>query len=110
MALFFDSTWFDERLRACGLSRGDVATALGLSAVQIEELWKDQRELGAQDVRLIAALIGAEPSEVASRAGVSTPVPGDESMDLAGITRRIERIERLLLEITELLRSRGLGK
>jgi transcriptional regulator with XRE-family HTH domain len=103
MALFFDSQWFDQRLSAAGLSRSDVATALGLSPSQVEDLWKDQRELRAQDVRIIAALLGAVPAEVAGRAGVSTPVPKEEGAVLASLAARVERIEATLLEIRQLL-------
>ena len=105
MALFFDFQWFDERLSAVGLSRSDVAAALGLSPSQVDDLWKDQRELRAQDVRIIAALIGATPAEVAGRAGISTPVPQEENAAIAGLASRMERIETALLEIRQLLLS-----
>jgi transcriptional regulator with XRE-family HTH domain len=105
MALFFDSQWFDARLRAVGLSRQDVATALGLTAAQVDDLWKDQRELKAQEVRIVAALFGVEAAEVASRAGISTPVPKEEPGDLAALTARIERIEQTLVEIRNLVLS-----
>jgi transcriptional regulator with XRE-family HTH domain len=96
MALFFDSDWFDSRLAAARLKRADAATALGLSDTEIAELWKDQRELSAHDVRLLAALLGAPREEVARRAGVSTPLPYDED---AGIGERLARIEAELAEI-----------
>jgi transcriptional regulator with XRE-family HTH domain len=105
MSLFFDAQWFDAHLRAAGLSRSDVATALGLSASQIEDLWKDQRELGAQDVRILAALIGAPPAEVAAHAGISTPVPREQRSDAAFLAERMERMEKLLIEIRDLVRK-----
>ncbi|MBA1403606.1 DNA-binding protein, partial [Klebsiella pneumoniae] len=61
MALFFDSQWFDARLAAVGLDRGAVAAALGLNAGQIAEVWKDQRELSAHDVRLLSMLLSVSP-------------------------------------------------
>ena len=106
MALFFDSAWFDARLAAAGLQRGDVAAALGLSNEQIGEVWKDQRELSANDVRLMAALLAVPASEVASRAGVSTPVPKDVPSDAAALAElgdRMARVERTLAEIKTLL-------
>ena len=105
MALFFDAAWFDARLRAASLSHDDVATALGLSRHQLAELWKDQRELKANDVRILAALIGARAEEVAERAGISTPVPKDAPADLAGLNARLDRIEAALAEIVALLRA-----
>ena len=104
MALFFDSAWFDARLAAAGLARADAAAALGLSAEQIAELWKDQRELSAKDVRILAALLAVLPAEIASRAGVSTPVPKDLPRDeLAAFAERLDRVERDLAEIKTLL-------
>ncbi|HUO90789.1 MAG TPA: hypothetical protein VMU08_16565 [Rhizomicrobium sp.] len=106
MALFFDSAWFDARLAAAGLQRGDVAAALGLSSEQIGEVWKDQRELSANDVRLLSALLAVPAADVASHAGVSTPVPRDVPPDaaaLAEFNERLTRVERTLAEIKALL-------
>lgn len=100
MALFFDSDWFDSRLAAAGLKHADAAAALGLSETEIAELWKDQRELTAHNVRLLAALLGAPREEVAKRAGISTPLPGDAGVDL---NERLARIEVELAEIKSLL-------
>jgi len=102
MALFFDSDWFDARLAKAGLSRPDAARALGLDDVQLAELWKDQRELRAADVRILAALLAATPEEVATRAGVSTPVPRSDGRDLE---TRVTRIEAELAAIRRELHS-----
>ncbi len=105
MALFFDSLWFDARLAALGLRRSDVAAALGLSGDDIGELWKDQRELTARDVRLLAALLGVTGAEIASRAGIATPVPQEPPQNteqrLARIEAELGEIKRLLLTLTE---------
>jgi len=104
MALFFDSDWFDARLRAAGLQRADAAAALGLDAGQVAEVWKDQRELSASDVRILSALLAAPPAEIASRAGVSTPVPKDPPPDaLAELGERLARLERAVDEIKALI-------
>ena len=98
MSLFFDREWFDERLAALGLSKAELAVALGLAEGDIDAMWKDQRELKAGDVRILAALLGVEPREIAHRAGISTPVPtsGDH---LAAVMVRLERIEQMLVEL-----------
>ena len=101
MALFFDSQWFDARLAALSLKRADMAAALGMGESEIAEVWKDQRELSADHVRLIAALLNVEPKEVADRAGVSTPVPRDDDIET-----RLARIEAELAEIKALLKRR----
>jgi hypothetical protein len=106
MALFFDSTWFDARLESVGLSRSDLATALGLAEAEIGDMWKDQRELRAQDVRIIAALLGSSPAEVAEHAGISTPLPKDDDQAIRAIFQRLDRIEKTLAEIKTLLQAR----
>ena len=107
MALFFDAEWFDSRLASRGLSRKDVASALGLDERQITEMWKDQRELSVRDVRILAQLLGASPQEVAARAGVSTPVPSEPTADsnaaLAEMADRLARVERSLIELKALI-------
>ena len=101
MALFFDSAWFDTRLSALGLARATLAAALGLDETELAEVWKDQRELTAAQVRTVAALLAADAKEIASRAGISTPVPCD-----GAIEQRLARIEADLAEIKSMLRSR----
>jgi transcriptional regulator with XRE-family HTH domain len=104
MALFFDGEWFDARLTAVHLSRADLARALGLDEMQIAEVWKDQRELSARDVSLIAALLNVPAEDVSGHAGISTPVPrGDAHSELV---ERLERVERELEEIKSLLARR----
>jgi uncharacterized protein YceH (UPF0502 family) len=76
MALFFDAAWFDARLGERGVSREVMAAAAGLSAADLALVFKDQREISAQEVAVFAELLGAPAAEVASRAGISTPVPG----------------------------------
>lgn len=105
MALFFDSAWFDARLQSLGLSRSDLGTALGLSDQELLEVWKDQRELKASDVRIIAALLGARPAEIAEHAGVSTPVPKDDDATTTAILHRLNQIEKTLAELKVLIHA-----
>ena len=88
MALFFDAEWFDARLKAVGMPREALAAALGLTAEEISDLWKDQREMSASEVRVIAGLIGAGADDVARHAGISTPAP-----TRPGVDERLSRIE-----------------
>ncbi len=103
MALFFDSEWFDARLATCGLKRGDLGLALGLSENEIGEVWKDQREINAGQVRVMAALLGVTPQVIATHAGISTPAPRDELTEhrLARIERDLQEIKALLGELRE---------
>ncbi len=112
MALFFDSKWFDARLSAMGLTHADAATALGITAEQLGEMWKDQRELSVKDVRLLAALLGTDVKEISERAGIATPVPrpsadlGEIALKLEALTERFDRLERNVEDIKKLLLRR----
>jgi lambda repressor-like predicted transcriptional regulator len=76
MALFFDAAWFDAQLTERGISRRVMAAAAGMSDADLTLVFKDQRELTAQEVAAFAELLGVAPAEIARQAGVSTPVPG----------------------------------
>ena len=94
MALFFDAEWFDARLGARGLSRGVLAAAAGLSDEELALAFKDQREISAREVAVFAELLGASVAEVARRAGVSTPTPGeDPAARIAALERRVAALE-----------------
>jgi len=95
MALFFDADWFDARLAGRGLARDVLAAAAGLSGAELAEVFKDQRELSAGQVAKFAELLGVTAAEVASRAGVSTPLPGaaDTAQRIAALERRVAALE-----------------
>jgi plasmid maintenance system antidote protein VapI len=79
-----------------------VARLLSLSRTQVDELWKDQRELSADNVMMLARFLNVAPEVVANRAGVSTPVPkrdlqaGDEVQVLR---ERVARLEAQLMSL-----------
>jgi transcriptional regulator with XRE-family HTH domain len=98
MALFFDGEWFDARLAAAHLSRADVALALGVSDAALAEIWKDQRELSAADVSILAALLAVPPQDIATHAGISTPVPKAQP-SLADLAARLEKVEAELAHL-----------
>ena len=102
MALFFDADWFDARLAERGLSRRVMAAAAGMSEADLTLAFKDQRELSAGEVAAFAELLGVAPTEIATRAGVSTPVPGEDAVArIAALERRVAALE------AELARLRG---
>ena len=108
MALFFDRGWFDRRLRELGLGREIVAGALRLSDEQMSEVWKDQRELSAGQVSVLAHLLDVAVEEIAHHAGVSTPVPsasakeGERAQVLAVLSEMNDRMTRLEEEVADL--------
>lgn len=96
MALFFDASWFDHRLSERGLTRAVLATAAGLSEAELALVFKDQRELSAQEVARFAELLGVPVAEVADRAGIATPVPGGArplEQRIAALERRVAALE-----------------
>lgn len=96
MALFFDADWFDARLGERGLSRPALAAAAGLRPEELALIFKDQRELSAAEVAVFAELLGAPAAEIASRAGISTPVPGQANgsdVRIAALERRLAALE-----------------
>jgi hypothetical protein len=99
MALFFDAPWFDAKLAERGLSRAVMAAVAGLTEAELALAFKDQRELSAGQVAAFAELLGVSAVEVAERAGISTPVPGDDR--LAQLERRVAALE------AEVARLRG---
>lgn len=119
MALFFDQDWFDRKLKALGLTRDDVASALRVMREEVDEIWKDQRELSPNEVTMLARLIATPPAEVVTRAGIATPSPkepaasGEGSAVLAKleeIDQRLVRIERAIAELQSMIfATRPLG-
>ena len=102
MALFFDAEWFDARLAERGLSRAVLGAAAGIGAADLDLMFKDQREISAAEVTIFAELLGVAPAEVASRAGVSTPVPGlggDAEVRIAALERRVAALEANLARL-----------
>ena len=89
MALFFDRQWFEEKLAERGLNPRIMAAAAGMSEADLALAFKDQRELSAEEVGIFADLLGVPETEIADRAGVSTPVPGQG--DLTGRLLALEK-------------------
>jgi len=97
MALFFDTAWYDARLAERGLTRSVLAAVAGLSEADLTLVFKDQRELKASELAAFAEILGVTPAEAATRAGVSTPVPGADPLSrLAALERRVAALEARL--------------
>jgi hypothetical protein len=121
MSLFFDKEWFEAKLEALGLTRVHLAACAGLQVEDIDAIYKDQREVRAAEVAAFSRLIGESPAEIAKRCGISTPAPTPEvaasqtraaengnrvslgQSELAALHARIDRLERLLLDVLDRL-------
>ena len=123
MALFFDQEWFDQHLKGRGLSRDDVAEALRLMRSEVDEIWKDQREISSTEVAILARLLQAPAHEVVTRAGVTTPMPqaehdqmsrdkGDTSAVMAKLEEmdeRLLRMERAISDLQSMIVAQGVS-
>ncbi len=117
MGIFFDHDWFDDRLKAAGLTRAAMAQAAGMTIDEVEMVFRDQRELEGPEVHAIARVLSVDAREVATRSGAADPgamsaAPSRSSMRssspmgqpefvvtrevIAGIHERIDRLERML--------------
>lgn len=116
MGIFFDQDWFDDRLRAAGLTRASLAKAAGMTIDEVEMVFSDRRELEGPEVHAIARMLSADPEEVASRSGAADPgslasVPMSRMSGrdtgapqgfvvtrdvIAGIHERMDRLERMI--------------
>jgi transcriptional regulator with XRE-family HTH domain len=104
MALFFDVDWFQGKLAERGLAPAALAAGAGMSAAELALVFKDQRELSAAEVMAFAELLGVSAREIAEHAGISTPVPSADALDV-----RLARIEARLTAIEAALGRRGGG-
>lgn len=112
MALFFDQEWFDRQLESCGLTRDDVARSLRLARDEVDEVWKDQREISSNEVTMLARLLGVPAAEVVTRAGISTPVPQTDRNQvdpmavmkkLEEMDERLQRMERAIADLQSMI-------
>jgi hypothetical protein len=126
MGIFFDQDWFDDRLKAAGLTRAAMAQAAGMTIDEVEMVFADRRELEGPEVRAIARILAADPSEVATRSGAADPgelasapvmrSPGREAPGqpgftvtrevIAGLHERLDRLERLVEMVIQKLDRR----
>jgi hypothetical protein len=115
MGIFFDQDWFDDRLKAAGLTHAAMAQAAGMTIDEVDMVFRDQRELEGAEVHAIARILSADPREVANRAGVADPGAAPKPIMrperggglqapefvvtrevIAGLHERIDRLERLI--------------
>lgn len=105
MALFFDKAWFESALAARGLDWSVLAAAAGLSGEDMIRIVKDERDVASAEATAFAALLGADPAEVARRCGVTTraAAPKGETETLGARLDRIEaKLDRLLAAVERL--------
>jgi len=116
MALFFDQSWFDERLAKANLAKKDVARALSITEQELADMWKDQREISVSEIKTLALLLAEPEAEVKKRGGlqgtsgagaqVGRQSPRARAPAEAAKNERLDRIEAVLQEILAELKKR----
>lgn len=109
MALFFDAGWFNKRLAAFNLHKDDMARAVGWTQEEVALVFKDQKEVSAREVAILAALLHASPGEIANRCGISTPVaakPISAEAQIDDLQKRVAALEAQVAALEVALRSR----
>ena len=126
MGIFFDQDWFDDRLKASGLTRAALAQAAGMTIDEVEMVFADRRELEGAEVHAIARMLAEDPGEVATRSGAADPgmlasIPVMRSLRsepsapagfvvtrevIAGLHERIDRLERMIEMVLQKLDRR----
>lgn len=109
MALFFDGAWFTRRLTALSLQKEDLARALGWTRDELAWVFKDQKEVSAREVEILAALLHASPGEIANRCGISTPVaakPLGAEAQIDDLLKRVAALEAKVAAFEAALRNR----
>lgn len=109
MALFFDGSWFEKRLTALGLHKEDLARALGWSHEELVWVFKDQKEVSAREVGILAGLLQASPGEIANRCGISTPIAAQPFSAEAQIDHLLKRVAALEAKVAALEAAFGNG-
>ena len=107
MALFFDRSWFEQRLAVLNLPRTALAAAAGLNEDELALIFKDQREVSAGEVAAFALMLGAPEAEVALRCGVTTRTGSGDSGRMAALERRVADLEARLEALSAMLTRPG---
>ncbi len=118
MALFFDQKWFNARLEAAGLAKADLAHALGLTAEELAEMWKDQREISDREIGTMALLLGVSEDDVRKYGGIQGSPEARAAAKVRGVAaaslpttltveERLDRLEAKFDEILEEIRRKN---
>jgi hypothetical protein len=101
MSLFFDADWFDARLAALRLDRGDLASAAGLERSELHRVFTNERAATAAELDAFAKLLAVDIVEVTLRSGVAArePEPAeDPGARIESIEARLDAIDHWLDE------------
>jgi hypothetical protein len=101
MSLFFDAEWFDARLAARKLDRGDLANAAGLDRSDLHGVFTNERAATAPELAAFARVLEADIVEVTLRSGVATSgaAPTDDpGARIENIEARLDAIDHWLAE------------
>lgn len=108
MSLFFDADWFDARLAARKLDRGDLASAAGLERSELHLVFTNARTPTLAELEAFAKLLEADLAEVTLRSGLAA-APSSEAEDpgarIESIEARLDAIDSWLAEFEQSRKS-----
>lgn len=112
MALFFDKEWFDARLKEKNTDRKQFARVLQIEEEQLEEIWKDQALLSPEQVARAATFLNQPKATIIDYAGIASveKTSTDSGDNLTEVIKRLEKIERTLAELQNMLFAKNLPK
>ena len=101
MALFFDASWFDQRLAARGTDRIGLAIATGIDRSELHSIFTNERSPTADELREFSRVLDVDLLEVTIRSGVAVreSAPGAAPEDrIESIEARLDAIDTWLAE------------
>lgn len=111
MALFFDASWFDQRLASRGTDRIGLAVASGIDRGELHSIFTNERSPTTDELREFARVLGTDLLEVTIRSGVAVreSKPGADPEDrIESIEARLDAIDTWLTEF-EATKKKAVG-
>jgi hypothetical protein len=112
MALFFDASWFDQRLAARGIDRIGLAVAAGVERGELHRIFTNERAPTAEEMNEFARVLGTDLLEITIRCGVAVreSAPGADTGDrIESIEARLDAIDTWLAEF-EASKKKAIGE
>lgn len=114
MALFFDSEWFEARLKEKNKNKESFAEALGVSTKTMALVWKDQHTLTPEQISKAADFFSQTREVIINYAGIAVekkPRAENNKNDnqLNEIIIRLDKIEHSLADLKNMIFAKGIS-
>jgi hypothetical protein len=112
MALFFDASWFDQRLAARGIDRIGLAVAAGVERGELHRIFTNERAPTGEEMAEFARVLETDLLEITIRCGVAVreSAPDADTGDrIESIEARLDAIDTWLAEF-EASKKKAIGE